>query len=71
MPEGKPAGVRCIHLATDYRCALFGRSDRPSVCEKLIPMPDTCGETRDEAMVLIQTLEQATTPEGPQILRVN
>ena len=30
MPEGKPAGVRCVHLDEQNRCAIFGRPERPS-----------------------------------------
>jgi Fe-S-cluster containining protein len=32
MPDGKPAGVRCIHLLDDFRCALYNKPDRPKVC---------------------------------------
>ncbi|WP_350297005.1 YkgJ family cysteine cluster protein, partial [Limnohabitans sp. Rim8] len=32
MPSGKPAGVRCIQLADDLRCMLFGQDTRPLVC---------------------------------------
>lgn len=62
MPDGKPAGMKCIHLEVDNRCDLFGSNERPEVCEQLIPMLDTCGTNRDEAMLLIHDLEQATRP---------
>ncbi|MEZ4830770.1 MAG: YkgJ family cysteine cluster protein [Caldilineaceae bacterium] len=32
MPNGKPAGVRCIQLTDDNRCKLFGLPERPVVC---------------------------------------
>ncbi|MCK9818061.1 YkgJ family cysteine cluster protein, partial [Pseudomonas sp. MAFF 302046] len=32
MPNGKPAGERCIHLSVEHLCALFGRPERPPVC---------------------------------------
>lgn len=60
LPEGKPAGMRCPHLTEENLCALFGSPDRPAVCEGFKPSPDVCGETREEALVLIRELEGAT-----------
>lgn len=62
MPQGKPAGVRCLHLLPDLRCALFGRPERPAVCSSLKPMPDACGTSREEALALLAALELATAP---------
>jgi len=62
MPEGKPAGVRCIHLTDDFRCAIWGRPDRPACCSGLRPAPEMCGESRDEALVYLRWLEKATSP---------
>ncbi len=56
MPEGKPAGVRCIHLLDDYRCALFGRPERPKVCGDFQAEEIICGKDRDEAMAIIASL---------------
>ncbi|MGQ1947227.1 YkgJ family cysteine cluster protein [Geofilum sp. OHC36d9] len=60
MPNGKPAGIPCIHLTEDYKCAIFHSHDRPAVChgfkaEKLI-----CGNTREEAINIITRLEQGS-----------
>ncbi|HQR51264.1 MAG TPA: YkgJ family cysteine cluster protein [Methylophilaceae bacterium] len=63
MPNGKLAGVRCIHLAEDYRCALFGLQERPAFCVGLKPAVEMCGETRAQALTWLTRLEQATTPE--------
>jgi hypothetical protein len=60
MPQGKPAGVRCVQLTKDDRCALFGEPERPAVCARLRPAPDTCGATRVEALALLAALEQRT-----------
>ena len=49
MPNGKPAGVRCTMLTDDNRCRLFGRPERPAVCQNLRPTEEMCGATRDEA----------------------
>ena len=63
MPAGKPAGVRCIHLTADRRCALFGKPERPKVCIDLIPMRDWCGDSDEEAFRLLEVLETQTKPQ--------
>ncbi|WP_309869223.1 YkgJ family cysteine cluster protein [Luteibacter sp. 1214] len=62
MPNGKPAGVRCIQLTDDNRCAIFGRSDRPDVCGQLHPEPAMCGSNRDYAVAWLDELERSTSP---------
>jgi len=62
MPGGKPAGVRCVQLTTDLRCALFGRPERPPVCDSLRPAPALCGSHRGEALAWLTELEACTTP---------
>ena len=62
MPEGKPAGVRCVQLTDDNRCAIFDSEERPWVCGRLRPMPDMCGASAAEAMANIAVLEAATAP---------
>jgi Fe-S-cluster containining protein len=63
MPDGKPAGVRCVHLAEDLRCGLWGDSRRPAVCAGFRAEPEVCGADRDEALRLIGELEAATRPD--------
>lgn len=60
MPNGKPAGVRCVHLADDQRCALFGRPERPAFCGGLQPSLEMCGGSREEALAWLARLEAAT-----------
>lgn len=60
MPDGKPAGVRCIHLTEDLRCALWGMPERPAVCESLRPSEEMCGETTEQALDYLSRLEQLT-----------
>ncbi len=60
MPEGKPAGVRCIHLTQNLRCNLFERPERPTFCDRFRPEPDVCGTNRAEAMARLKWLESAT-----------
>lgn len=62
MPAGKPAGIPCIQLLPDLRCALFGRPERPTVCLSLRPEPSMCGASRAEALAGIAALEEATRP---------
>ena len=62
MPEGKPAGVRCVQLTEDNCCRLFGKPERPRVCVNLKPMADMCGRTNQEAFALLEALEQMTHP---------
>ena len=62
MPNGKPAGVRCVQLTIDYRCAIFGVPDRPDVCVRLRPSPSMCGASREEAMDVLTAMERATQP---------
>ncbi|WP_091167924.1 YkgJ family cysteine cluster protein [Paenibacillus sp. 1_12] len=62
MPNGKPAGVRCIQLSDHNTCKLFGSSERPAVCSSLKPSMDMCGSLDAEAFQILTDLEQATTP---------
>ena len=62
MPQGKPAGVRCVQLLPDFSCALFGRPERPAVCVSLRPNESMCGTSQAEAMKILQLLEAATGP---------
>ena len=70
MPHGKPAGVRCVQLTADNRCAIFGQPERPAVCGSLRAEPVMCGLDRSHAMTWLTQLEVATaTPEAPSPYR--
>lgn len=62
MPDGKPAGTACVQLTADLRCALFGRPERPAVCQSLQPSAVMCGDSREQAMRWLGHLENATQP---------
>lgn len=64
MPNGKPAGVRCVQLSEDNKCRLFGKKERPLVCSQLKPAKDLCGESNEEAFHLLRMLEEATAPSS-------
>ncbi|MDI9538017.1 MAG: YkgJ family cysteine cluster protein [Bacteroidota bacterium] len=57
-PNGKPAGVRCMHLTEDLKCSLFGKPERPSVCGGFLPEPLICGNNREEAIKILSSLEK-------------
>ena len=62
MPQGKPAGERCVQLTSDNRCALFGKPGRPQVCISLQPSHEMCGECDKYAYAFLEKLEKATKP---------
>jgi len=62
MPQGKAAGVVCVHLTAEAACALFNDPRRPAVCANFQPDVMVCGQTREEALYLLQALELRTTP---------
>ncbi|WP_019141871.1 YkgJ family cysteine cluster protein [Noviherbaspirillum massiliense] len=68
MPNGKPAGVRCVQLDEANRCRIFGRPERPAVCASLQPSPDMCGNSAGEAMVYLLHLERLTSSSKPEEL---
>lgn len=62
MPQGKPAGVRCVQLTDDNACKLFGRPERPSVCVSLQASIGMCGISNEEAMRILSEMERLTAP---------
>ena len=60
MPHGKPAGIPCVQLLPDLRCAIFGKPERPAVCASLRPTETMCGADREEALAHLTALELAT-----------
>ena len=62
MPDGKPAGVRCVQLTEDNLCKLFGQPERPPVCAALRPSAEMCGDSTAHAMAYLTFLELATRP---------
>lgn len=56
MPNGKPAGIPCIHLVGDFNCALFNSPKRPKVCAGFKAERIVCGNKREEAMAILTSL---------------
>ncbi|MDZ7662093.1 MAG: YkgJ family cysteine cluster protein [Thiohalophilus sp.] len=60
MPQGKPAGVRCIQLDEANRCRLFNQPERPAVCEQFSATVSICGDNDAQALHNLQWLERQT-----------
>jgi hypothetical protein len=63
MPNGKPAGVRCVQLADDLRCRIFGQPERPACCSGLQASAEMCGSAPIQALAWLAALELATAPD--------
>lgn len=61
MPNGKPAGVRCIQLTEQNKCKLFGKPERPKVCSGLKPSEEMCGHSQTDAIEYLNMLEAETS----------
>lgn len=60
MPNGKPAGVRCIQLNEENLCKIFGQPERPAVCGQFKADRDICGSTNQYAIDVLTELESLT-----------
>ncbi|MDX1451453.1 MAG: YkgJ family cysteine cluster protein [Oleiphilaceae bacterium] len=58
MPQGKPAGVRCVNLDDVGRCRVYDQ--RPAVCREFSADSEVCGKNEAEALRLLGELETAT-----------
>ncbi len=62
MPNGKPAGERCVQLDSENRCMIFGKPERPAFCASLQPSMEMCGENTSYAIAWLTQLEALTKP---------
>ena len=60
MPNGKPAGERCVQLDDAHLCRLFDDPRRPAVCAAFRFDSDLCGNHRHQALQRIAAMELAT-----------
>lgn len=60
MPQGKPAGVRCVQLDEMNLCKLFGDDNRPTVCSEFTADRELCGDENDQAFSNLTQLEILT-----------
>lgn len=63
MPNGKPAGVACVHLDIAMSCTLFGDERRPALCDAFAAEREICGDHRGQAMARLEALELLSTPD--------
>lgn len=64
MPEGKPAGIRCVNLDASNRCGIHGSSDYPAVCKNFAASEEMCGTDNVKAREYLIALEAQTKPPG-------
>jgi Fe-S-cluster containining protein len=69
MPNGKPAGVPCVQLLPDMRCAVFGQPERPAFCRGLQASAEMCGTSRETALVWLTQLDLATAPQAIEFFK--
>jgi len=62
MPQGKPAGVRCVQLTDDDHCLLWEKPERPAVCRGFAASPESCGSSREQAFAILMRWERLTLP---------
>jgi len=67
MPNGKPAGVPCVHLDADMNCTLFGDERRPALCEAFTPESAVCADNREQAMDRLAQLELLSLPDAAAV----
>lgn len=63
MPDGKPAGIRCVNLNLDNGCKIHDQADYPAVCRNLTPSLEMCGISNEYAHNYLHELEIITAPE--------
>lgn len=63
MPDGKPAGVRCVQLDDANLCRVFGQPERPAFCGGLKASIEMCGNDRTHAISWLGELERLTAPK--------
>ncbi len=64
MPQGKPAGERCVHLSDEYACLIIQDPRRPQACAQFLPEQSVCGDDREQALGNIAALELGTAPQA-------
>ncbi len=67
MPNGKPAGIRCINLDEQNHCKIHHSQIYPDVCRKHKASLEFCGESNQEAMERLSNLEKLTQNDELQL----
>lgn len=61
MPNGKKPGERCIQLDEHNFCKIFGKPERPALCDSFKADVHVCGKTNQEALDNLIHLEEITS----------
>ncbi len=61
MAGGKPAGVPCVNLDGEGRCALHGTDLYPRVCREFTATEEICGDNDEHARAYLAELERLTS----------
>jgi uncharacterized protein len=56
--------MRCIQLDTQNRCKIFGQPERPAFCASLQPSIEMCHDSREQAIIWLNDLENLTRPNN-------
>jgi len=56
MPNGKIAGLPCIHLDCNRNCKIYHHDNRPQVCKDFKFDPEICGNNFVEAIENLEKL---------------
>ncbi len=57
MPEGKPAGIRCLNLDLNNNCTIHRAKDYPAVCSSFKPSDEMCGADNEFAFSYLEKME--------------
>lgn len=61
MPHGKKAGERCVQLNSDNLCKIFGKPERPQLCDSFKADKEVCGDSNQQALDNLIHLEKITS----------
>lgn len=62
MPNGKPAGVRCVNLDDANNCTIHNTKLYPAICRSFPTDKEMCGTTNEYAYKYIEEMENTTKP---------
>lgn len=63
MPNGKPAGVRCVNLDENNKCTIHNKENYPYFCKGIQPSYEMCGDNNEHAFNYLMKLEELTKPD--------
>lgn len=64
MPNGKPAGVRCVNLDDSNNCTIHNTNQYPAICRSFPADLEMCGLNNAHAYRYIEELERKTRPDS-------